>query len=646
MKKYLVIYKFLFAICILSFCLNLGMDANADEIYLDNSITTPYLLNQANKTYVLTSDITADQTAFVVKGNNITLDLNGHTVTFNNGNAVEIPNRDFENWTGDAPDNWTVLAGTPQKSQSIFFGNYDLVFSSNGGKIRSAPVTLKANKTYLAFAFIKGAYENVKAVLRLLRASDGEILKSWESVKFDSGCASKGNTDSDLIYKPESDIEIILELECIGVPSFRIGMVDIKPALDYGVIGATYQEAYVTPDIPANYCGNSENKDIVIKNGQLIQGFGKGVRCLGVRQVGTNWKMLNLEMDMNGMNTGGISAAYLKGMDVENCSIKSTSESVFNRMHMSGSAGIFLGSPAGDIIIKNNLIDGVPQLGIAALGNPAVGYVSASYLIENNVIRQREVVTEGYAIGLGGGIQNALIANNIIEPYQGRGIMLDTVKGANKNIIIRDNQILNLYEVRNPEYNENGLECAGIRIRNWGGTTPMHENIKIYGNTITGHTDSAGVHAVYGININASALGDSIEIYDNTIEVTAEGSGRLASAITFQSTNMQGDSFISIHNNTLKTNSAFLRFGGNYGADAIGLCFENNDFIRLSNPTPIGNPFIYGYWTGKAKNNIFVNNTGIDAKVKDNFIFNECTGERNLIIGRHRIDVIVKGTDS
>ncbi|GAF86409.1 unnamed protein product, partial [marine sediment metagenome] len=43
----------------------------------------PYTLDKAGATYVLTRDIVADSTAFRITAQNVTLDLNGHAVTFN-----------------------------------------------------------------------------------------------------------------------------------------------------------------------------------------------------------------------------------------------------------------------------------------------------------------------------------------------------------------------------------------------------------------------------------------------------------------------------------------------------------------------------------------------------------------------------------
>lgn len=48
----------------------------------------PYILDQANKTYILTQDIVAQTRAFSIKADGVTLDLNGHTVTYDNGTPL------------------------------------------------------------------------------------------------------------------------------------------------------------------------------------------------------------------------------------------------------------------------------------------------------------------------------------------------------------------------------------------------------------------------------------------------------------------------------------------------------------------------------------------------------------------------------
>lgn len=73
------------------------------------------------KSITLTSDLEFDSTGLVVKGDDIVIDLAGHTITFNNADTVEVPNREFESWVAGAPIDWTVVSG--QVSQGVTFMN-------------------------------------------------------------------------------------------------------------------------------------------------------------------------------------------------------------------------------------------------------------------------------------------------------------------------------------------------------------------------------------------------------------------------------------------------------------------------------------------------------------------------------------------
>jgi len=55
--------------------------------YIDGTGTFPQTLN-SDSTYVLTGDVTVDARAFTFGGNNITLDLNGFTITYDNGSGT------------------------------------------------------------------------------------------------------------------------------------------------------------------------------------------------------------------------------------------------------------------------------------------------------------------------------------------------------------------------------------------------------------------------------------------------------------------------------------------------------------------------------------------------------------------------------
>ncbi|MEJ5359835.1 MAG: hypothetical protein WHT06_14330 [Desulfobacterales bacterium] len=599
---------------------------------------------------VIQKDMEFDGTAFVIKGSNITLDLGGRTITFNNGNAAEAPNREFESWSGGSPAGWSIVAGSAEAVAATYFGNYDLSLSGNGA-IRSSPIALKAGKTYLAFAFVRGP-ESGTARLRVLRAVDLAVLaeRTWGGSVLSRGFASSGDPTADLKYKPATDVNVVLELSCSGNSAFRVGMVDIKPAFDYGITTGTYHNTTYHPDLPSTWFSGAAN-NVTIKNGKLVQGDGRGVRCAGIFYTGSGWTMQNVVIEMNGINTDGISGSYPGPSVIDSCVVKSTSPSVFNRMH--ASFGIVIEKPGtGAQVITNNVVDGVPEAGIGLMGciNPND---TVSYRVTGNTIRQRELVTEGYAIGASG-IKDFEISNNRIEPYQGRGILLDASSGCSSggkgslNGSIHDNEILNLNEFRNPEYDYNALECTGIRIRNWGAANQSHKNLKIFNNTISGFTDGQRVHRVYGINLTVSAPEDSVEIYNNDISVTATGQGRSASAVAVQSSDLTKGNSVRIYNNTLASNAAILQFGGNDGESAKGLLFEGNTFRRLTSPAPIGKPFLYGYWVGEEKFNILANSIPETADVDPADVGNiqfDGSGAKSLNLGRHRLEVQVRGAN-
>ncbi len=58
--------------------------ARSNTIYVDPTwvLTQPWILDQSDTEYVLMNDVTATATAFEIRSSNITLNLNGHTVTY------------------------------------------------------------------------------------------------------------------------------------------------------------------------------------------------------------------------------------------------------------------------------------------------------------------------------------------------------------------------------------------------------------------------------------------------------------------------------------------------------------------------------------------------------------------------------------
>jgi hypothetical protein len=146
------------------------------------------------------------------------------------------------------------------------------------------------------------------------------------------------------------------------------------------------------------------------------------------------------------------------------------------------------------------------------------------------------------------------------------------------------------------------LEDVGIRIRNWGSAYGAHENLVIRNNTITGTTDSVGVHKIYGVNITASSPSDSIDVFDNTITLGATGTSRYSSAVALQGVDMTQGGSLKVHNNKLAAGTA-VQFGGNDGSSVRGISVYNND-----NTSSVSGLEYFG-WQSSSPQDSFVNNS-------------------------------------
>ena len=85
-----------------------GTGTNIDANWLQQHGPAPYVLNQASATYQLQTDVTTSGTAFVVLNQNITIDLNGHTVTYGDSQPITVTNGGFEQGSGTNVPGWNL----------------------------------------------------------------------------------------------------------------------------------------------------------------------------------------------------------------------------------------------------------------------------------------------------------------------------------------------------------------------------------------------------------------------------------------------------------------------------------------------------------------------------------------------------------
>ncbi len=78
----------------------------------------PYLLDRPGATYILTRDITVNGTAFEIRGADVTLDLDGHTVVFGNDTAEQVYGVRFANTAPAVLCNGRIVQGARSREYS------------------------------------------------------------------------------------------------------------------------------------------------------------------------------------------------------------------------------------------------------------------------------------------------------------------------------------------------------------------------------------------------------------------------------------------------------------------------------------------------------------------------------------------------
>lgn len=537
-------------------------------------------LTQANTTYTLVNDVTSEGTCFVIAAKNVTLDLNGHTITYDNLAPVTVPNGSFEL---DLTDNWDIT-NAPNASRSIgqyvgatvskYDGDYTLRFSlpfAGAQYVRSQQVTLAANTTYSISAMFRNSGNNdavnpytggVRDSLTMKIELEGRYSSSikngvtWRGFEFTNFTYTTGAS-------PENHI---IRITVDNVSAAAIGYVyvdDIKilKTPSYGV------QVGVLPSIWGN--------GAVVKNGTIVQGQGNGFASHAIYVAAINYadggfNFNNLTLTTQGVNSKIIAGLFAYDSLIHHNVINHNVITVKSRDNLDGAAIHFpYATNSYNTRIYNNTFNTGPQTAISLAHQ--VGAVLNE--VSHNAITLQSRYTNDFAIGASG----ALVHNNTINCGSGsnacRGIWI-----GGTGTKVYDN-IVTVQALRtNQEYN--GCEA--------GGTYAMQaeyeaSGVEVYGNTVTAITGS-GVCEAAALRLNSAYDGSAtINIHDNIFTATNTGS---APAYAMKFANIYGSGY-QINNNTFITNGHWMY-----------LDYDQNP-TKLMSATLTGNKF---YTIGKLPN--------------------------------------------
>lgn len=128
-------------------------------------ITTCQTIDTAG-TYVLQNDVSSDGTCFSITEPNVVLDLNGHTVTYDNLAQIAVPNSSFETTLTGSWDVTNAAGATRELGMftgttvSKFDGDYALAFAlpiTGTQYVTSQEITLAANTAYNIHAMFRNS---------------------------------------------------------------------------------------------------------------------------------------------------------------------------------------------------------------------------------------------------------------------------------------------------------------------------------------------------------------------------------------------------------------------------------------------------------------------------------------------------------
>jgi hypothetical protein len=500
-----------------------GIIAGTDSI----GVTECGCLNQANTEYILQNDVNSDGSCFTLAGTNSILDLNGHTVTYDNASPITVSNGSFENGTGVAATDWDFsagenierFAGSYINPVEVYEGSYGLKFTLPAADqyIRSTEtVTLDANTTYsISASMYNHASDNASIYVKLVGTAVQATRsgKTWRGFSYTAAQITTGAI-------PET---YTIEVGITGAGAEPAGTVylDDVQVLRYRTAGVAQGAASWMSTKPLDLpCYGGANGSVV-KNGTIIQGNAGSDRgyavYIGANSVETN----NLNINVHSTNARAISSDQeAKPLLIHDNVITNSVVTIGRREGFDG-VSIYSNRPNATKIY-NNTIDGGAQNGIVLEDFRGLTTPNEIY---GNTISLTASRTNDFAINLWSD-NSTSVHDNVIDCTQGtdgcRGIF--TGGGATGTEII--NNTVSVREVdRNQEY-DGCTSAYGIQIE-------YASNVEVSGNTITAVADECDGYAfrTNPVDEGSGITGTNNNIHDNTfIGVKRNGTSKVASA--------------------------------------------------------------------------------------------------------------------
>lgn len=565
-------------------------------------VTTPGNYDEPGRTYILVNDITSPKST-VFLGKDVTLDLNGYTLTYADAGYEHIINGSFE----EGFKGWDLTKAPSARIVDtrvhVFIGN-NMLSLAKGEEITSSYINLPVpGRSYFAMCGIATLdmrvsvfVENEKgeSILCITKYADTTMISCPLINR--SPRMGGGFVYAHLRALPSGKfrIRVKAETDCL------IDYLDIRPAMDagIGIVGNTHPMGHNDHLYKSDHCAffdytsNIDSKtplpgipvvrgygSVVIRNG-IIKDATSGIVSWGIQSTADSLNVVleNLNIITSGINS---TAVDVPQATITNCKFDVDNPFIINRHGSEFYAVDLRGERPSEVSFSE--FHG---------GQGCLSFKGDNSKIHHNLFVNRQTVTNHYSIMAMG--DRSQIFENRIEPEIGSGIEIFRHKG----IEIFNNIIRIKASPPTSEYGHEDYSTTAIRIADYGATQGSSDGCfgnKVYNNKfyVTGMDYPQYIDYIpmaWAVFYSASA-GDNY-IYGNEIEVNNRdrGSKNEASAFYIGGGAVGGE----FYNNLITTNVPAAWVATRYGgAKNTRIC--NNRIIKSDSALKDFKPFRMGW---------------------------------------------------
>ena len=566
------------------------------------AVEGPGCYAEPGKTYMLTRDIAAQGSA-VFLGKDVTLDLNGYTITFADGQYSHVPNYGFE----EGLEGWDVSKAPGAKVEDtetvhVFIGEKILSLAA-GDEIVSGWVELPlAERSYFAMC---GVTMTEMRVSLYVENGEGRSVRCVQ----DYGDSSRvscpverrgvrlggGFVTAHLFGLPAGKYRVRVRAET----ACQVDEIDIRPAMDTGiaVVENTFPWAHTDNLYAGNYCafydytikGSASEPlpsiprvsgpgTVTIRNGK-IKSAALGILSWGIQSTAGEVRIVldNLLISSAGINTNAVDIPF---GEISNCRFEIDTPFIINR-HISEHAVVLRR-------VKASEVHDCEFLG----GQGCLNFMGPHSLIHDNLFVNRQMVTNHYCVMARG--DSSRVYRNRFEPEIGSGLEIFR----HNYIEVFDNTFIIEASPPTCEYGHEEYSTTAIRIADYNARPGAPDGCagnRIYRNKmqITGR-DFPRVpdYKPMAWAFFYSTSGGENYVYDNdiTVEQRDLGTKAEASAIYIGGGSIGGQ----FYDNRITTNVPAAWIGNPYGG-AAGAVLRNNTIGKSANAPSDFKPIRMGF---------------------------------------------------